>query len=117
MIELNWVICENNEWCRLKNLRLSSIPETLEGIYSIWYWNNQGSGVAVEVGQGYIRNNISDERHNYQNSTQPLYVTWAPLHADYHDGVEAFLGYALGLDGIRNFPQVQHIEATLPPWV
>lgn len=117
MIQLNWAICQNNEWCKLKDLRLSSISETLEGIYSIWYWNNQGSAIAVEVGQGYIRNNISNERHKYQNSTQLLYVTWAPLHPDYHDGVEAFLGYALGLDKIRNFPQVQHIEATLPPWV
>ena len=25
MIELNWAICQNNEWCRLKDLQLELV--------------------------------------------------------------------------------------------
>lgn len=116
MIQLNWRLCANNEYCRLQDVNLNPMPNTLEGVYIVWYWNNDSNIVPLEAGQGYIRPRIEDERRKYKNRRETLCVTWAELASTYHDGVEAFLGSALGLDGIRNFPQVDHIEVNLPGW-
>ena len=116
MIQLHWQLCANNEYCRLQDVSLHQISETLEGVYIVWYWDNDSNPRFLEAGQGYIRDRIGDERGKYQNARQKLYVTWASLHPSYHDGVEAFLGSSLGLDKVRNFPEVNHIEVNLPGW-
>ena len=116
MIQLNWTLCTNNKYCRLRDVCLDQISNTLEGVYIVWYWDNDNNARYLEAGQGYIRDRIADERLKYKNTRQTLYVTWAALLSGYHDGVEAFLGCSLGLDQIRNFPQVNHIEVNLPGW-
>ena len=116
MIQLNWKLCTNNEYCRLRDVYLHQVPEAIEGVYIVWYWDNDSNPIFLEAGQGYIRNRIADERHKYKNARQTLYVTWAQLASTYHNGVEAFLGYELGLDNVKNFPQANHIEVNLPGW-
>ncbi|MBF0571367.1 MAG: GIY-YIG nuclease family protein [Candidatus Omnitrophica bacterium] len=92
-MDLSWIKCDGAQWCQLSNVNLAhSHFDGLEGIYIIWH--GQPNPAVVYVGQGNIRDRLTQHRQNpailaYQN--QGLYVTWAGVEAQYRDGIERFL--------------------------
>ena len=86
----------------------------MEGVYVIW----QGNGSVIRVGQGKIKDRLAEHRANpaitkYDN----LYVTWAPVYAQYRDGIERHLANVLKPLVGDAFPNANPIAVNLPwPW-
>jgi len=116
-LELDWRFCQGDQWCSFQNLDLDhSHFDNMEGVYIIWHQGGEKPR-AVYVGQGNIRDRISDHRTE-NNITQyaphGLYVTWAEVHPGNHDGVERYLAEVLApLEG-TNWPDVIPISVNLP---
>ena len=105
----------NNEaWYPFRTVDLSHDHfNNLVGVYIIW----QGGAKVVRVGQGKIRERLTDHRNSQQISkldTGNLCVTWASVGAANLDGVERFLGDTLKPVIAERFPDVAPIPVNLP---
>lgn len=92
-MKLYWLKCAGDQWCRLLNVNLAHEHfDGLEGVYIIWH--GAPNPAVVYVGQGNIRDRLSEHRKNPAILTykgQELYVTWAKVDAPYRNGIEKFL--------------------------
>ena len=113
MITLQGIRYTTGRWCPLVELNLAdSHFENLTGVYVIW----QGNGSVIRVGQGVIRDRLSQHRQDQQIIAYPnLLVTWAKV-SDYYllDGVERYLANMFNPKIGDRFPNVDPIEVNLP---
>lgn len=117
MMELNWIKCRGNVWCRLNEVNLETVPDD-EGVYVIWYEDTLGDDQCVYVGQGVIKDRLEYHRSNddvqiYEISGE-LRVTWALVPAKRRAGVEKYLSDQLDPSVGERHPDVPPIAVNLP---
>lgn len=111
-MQIAWQKCIGDVWGPFLTVDLThSHFNSVEGVYIIW----QHGGLVIRVGQGIIRDRIADHRTNraitaYSN----LYVTWAPVLAQYRDGVERYLADTLKPVVGDAFPNANPITVNIP---
>ena len=112
-MNLTWGTCgDNGSWCGFLSVNLAHPHfDAKEGVYIIW----QKKGPIIRVGQGNIRERLSDHRRDqtiiaYDN----LLVTWASVPTQSHDGVERYLANQLNPRVGDAFPNTTPIEVNLP---
>ena len=113
---VEWIKCQENQWCNLINLNLSHPHFTGQsGIYIIWHGGQNPR--TVYVGQGSISDRLAVHRTEpniVQYNPFGLFVTWARVDSTYRDGIERFLANNLRpLEGIAH-PSVNPIDVNLP---
>lgn len=99
-----------------------------EGVYVIWYKDQNGDPIAVDTDQGRntayqdgIKDRLSVHREDPHIQgyvpfvTQTLYVTWAEVMPADMAGVEKYLRDTLKPIEIRRLPDVEPIPVNLPP--
>ena len=116
---LTWGTCGNPpSWCELNSLNLNhNLFDDLEGVYIIWYWDQNSNLITVKVGQGEIKERLEEHRRTFRHihANVTLYVTWAKVFwPSDRDGVEKFIGDTLLPIGY--YPDVDPIYVNLPPW-
>lgn len=91
-MNLDWIKCQNEEWCDFLNIKLSHEHfNDLNGVYIIW-----SNEVVVRLGSGEIKDRIADHRDNEEITEYPnLKVTWAKVNANQMEGVEKYLANTL----------------------
>lgn len=116
MKTLNWKKRQDGKWFKLTDVNLVD-PHfiDLEGVYIIWY---EGTNrIVVRVGQGEIKERISDHQTDPRIMTYKshgLYVTWAMVLPLYRNGIERYLFEKLKpIVGFR-YPNVPAIQVNLP---
>jgi len=114
-LQLAWGKCRTGNWCQLNTVDLSHDAFNGGGVYIIWHGGEEAR--VVYVGQGVLRDRLSDHRDDariqaYAHLT--LYATWAAVQADQRDGVEAYLSQECApLVGERR-PAATPISVNLP---
>lgn len=116
MASVSWIKCQDGNWCNFDDVRLDLIGETV-GVYVIWHQGNPSA--TVRVGQGIIKDRISEHRKD-QKVTQyrnkgTLRVTWAavPKAAD-RDGIERYLANHYAPLVGDSWPDVAPVAVNLP---
>ena len=119
-MNIQWVKCQGDDWCRLMGVKLPSVT-TDTGVYLIWMYSG-GTPIVIRVGQGNIQDRLSKHRRDTditdygEINHATLYVTWAILPAAQIGGVEAWLGDQLQPLVGETFPEDPPIPVTLPGW-
>ena len=116
MLKLSWAKCCGDVWCRLNHLDLSTVSG--DGVYVIWYVDDELDDVYIYVGQGILGGRLEFHRTNddvqFYKDFGTLYVTWAKVPSQKRDGVEKYLAdELLPLEG-KQHPDVRPIEVNLP---
>lgn len=108
---VNWMKCEEENWCSLLNLNLGNDHfNNLMGVYIIW-----SNTTIVRVGSGIIKDRIADHRNDpLITKYSELRVTWAKVNANQMEGVEKFLADQLSPTVGERFPNRAAIEVNLP---
>jgi hypothetical protein len=111
--------CGTDDWCELYDVDLSNSAFSKGGVYVIWYISKKDKRKTLRVGQAKVLRerlaaNRGDEDIKDYATRHTLYVTWAHVGADQHDGVEAYLGQALSPKLAERFPDEDPIAANLP---
>ncbi|MGE4297632.1 MAG: hypothetical protein AB7E47_06350 [Desulfovibrionaceae bacterium] len=118
-LELKWGHCKGDVWCKLNTVNLDNeYFDDLDGVYIIWYMENS-KPITVRVGQGQIRERLTDHRDNEDiqaYADKGLKVTWAKVKLNQRDGVERYLGEKLNPKVGERFPQAEPIQCNLPKW-
>ena len=123
-MNVSWIKCNNDNWCRLKTVNLDNV--TTRGVYTI---GHQSSATihTVYVGQGDVAERLEDHRSGDNETSKAileyeekgtLYATWASIGVLDRDGVERYVADKLKpLVGSRH-PDVDSIEVNLPQgWI
>ncbi|MHA1329889.1 MAG: hypothetical protein ACTSR2_02315 [Candidatus Hodarchaeales archaeon] len=117
-LNLTWNQCKGDVWCGLFGVDLAhSHFDEMEGVYIIWYWQNENVPVTVRVGQGVIRDRLAQHRNDPEilaNKQYNLFVTWARVAQSQRDGVERYLGETLKPKVGSRLPDIPPIEVNLP---
>ncbi len=115
-MNLNWIKCENDQWCNFLFLDLDHFHfDDLEGVYMIWH-----AGVnpwVVRVGQGNIRDRLKAHRQDakiLKYKDLELYAIWAEVNNIYRDGVEVYLGEKWTPKVGEKFPDTTPIMVNSP---
>jgi hypothetical protein len=109
-MELNWIQCQGNVWCKLNAVNLSHEHfNNMNGVYVIWHGGTNPA--VVYVGQGNIKERLTEHRSDkriQQYDYLDLYVTWATVPKEYRKGVEEYLA---------NFwtSKIPHHQQNTPP--
>lgn len=115
-MQLNWVKCQGNVWCKLNFVNLDhSHFDNKNGVYVIWHGGKNPA--VVYVGQGNIRDRLTTHRGDekiQQYDSLDLYVTWAMVPPEYRNGVEAFLAATWTPKVGSRHPQATAIEVNSP---
>lgn len=110
---LNWTR-PIGSWYQFDTVNLP--PDSVEGVYIIWYFNPWPK--AVYVGQGNIAQRLRAHRNRADilkyrlNGT--LLVTWANVPAHLRDGIERYLAYVLNPHVGEAYPDTTPIPVNLP---
>lgn len=115
MMQLNWIKSDKNTWLSFDRVDLGhSHFDDMEGVYVIF----RGDGPTIRVGQGTIRERITEHRQNpliqAAKERQVTFATWAVVPDYFRDGVEAFLAEQLTPLVGERFPDVPQIQVNLP---
>ena len=115
-MNLNWIKCQENQWCSLLNLNLSHDHfKNLGGVYIIWHSGEHPWTVCV--GHGIITECLAEHRQDddiLRFSHQGLFVTWTPLDKNFRNGVKRFLAESLQPKVGTNHPTDLPIQVNLP---
>lgn len=93
-MNLNWGTCgDNGSWCGFLTVNLEHPHfNEKEGVYIIW----QSKGPVIRVGQGVIRDRLTEHRRDGLITTyNNLFVTWAVVPAGQRNGIERYLAERL----------------------
>ena len=115
-MNLSWTKCHGDVWCKLSTVNLGHEHfDSMDGVYVIWHGG--ANPATVRVGQGIIRDRITDHRNNPEiqaYAQHTLYVTWASVPSDSKNGVEIFLANRLQPLVGERCSDVNSIEVNLP---
>ena len=115
-LNVSWNKCQDDVWCDLLTVNLDHEHfNDMEGVYIIWHAGQNPA--TVRVGQGSIRDRLSEHRQEkeilaYQSYN--LYATWAQVAANQRNGVERYLAEKLNPKIGSRFPDVTPITVNLP---
>jgi hypothetical protein len=108
--------CTGEVWCPLSTVNLAHpYFNNVEGVYIIWHGGS--SPATVRVGRGVIKDRLAAHRNDPQIqafASLGLFVTWASIQANYHEGVETFLAARLNPKVGERWPDRAQIEVNLP---
>lgn len=110
-MQLAWQVCQGG-WCSFTGVDLGhSHFDNMEGVYIIW----QENGPVVRVGQGTVRDRFTAHRTDAAITAYgALRSSWAPVAAQFRDGVERYLANALQPRVGSAFPIALPIAVNLP---
>jgi hypothetical protein len=115
-LQVNWIRNQDNNWCRLYTVNLANILlDNMSGVYIIWF--NATGRNCVKVGQGNIRERLTQHRNDPEINaykSRNLFATWARVANNQMAGVEAFLANELNPLVGERFPNVTPISVNLP---
>ncbi len=115
-MQLNWIKCQGEVWCSLNNVNLAHAHfDNMAGVYIIWHGGPNAS--TVYVGQGNIRDRLTQHRSNPQIQyfkSLGLYVTWASVPESYRNPIEKYISDRLHPKVGELHPDVLPIEVNLP---
>ena len=115
-MNLNWIKCQGNVWCKLYSVNLDHDHfNGKNGVYIIWHGGTEPK--VVYVGQGNIRNRLNERRSDpriQQYKYLDLYVTWATVYSQDCDGVEAYLADHWSPKVGERHPDARHIHVNSP---
>lgn len=113
---LHWIKCSGEQWCDFLNVNLSHVHfDGLEGVYIIWH--GQPNPAVVYVGQGNIRERLTQHRQDaaiLAYKSYGLFVTWAKVERQYRDGVEKYFADKWRPKVGKSYPNVFPIEVNSP---
>ena len=111
-MNLDWKKCQGDIWGPLLTVDLNHTHfNGMEGVYIIW----QKGGRVIRIGQGFIRDRLTEHRNNRAiTAYNDLFVTWAPVVAQYRDGIERYLAETLKPLVGEAFPDAPPIQVNLP---
>lgn len=117
---VRWVRPTSTSWYELNTVDLGTNPfDEMRGVYLIWCEVKPlPLVVVIYVGQGNIRERLSDHRQNPEiqawGQSDTLFVTWAEVGNDDLLGVEAFLAKTYRPRVGQHNDSVRHIPVNLP---
>lgn len=115
-LQLNWVKCQGDVWCKLKTVNLEHSHFDLKnGVYIIWHGGPNPR--VVYVGKGNIKERLTQHRNDsriLRYSHFDLYVTWASVIQSSRDGVEAYLASRWNPLVGSQHPTATHISVNSP---
>ena len=112
-----WMKCTTNCWCSFWNVNLEDqYFNNLNGVYIIWYYDDQGVPRTFRVGQGNIKDRTNFHRSEYrqQYGNWDLYITCTEVDMRKVDGVERYLHNVLNPLIDERSPNVIPISIDLP---
>lgn len=113
---VHWAKGERGSWCELGEVELEHESfDATEGVYVIWH--DSGNPVVLRVGEGSIRNLLTQERSDQRLSAyglNRLFVTWAPVNAIHCADVARYLADALKPTLGEHYPEGNRIKVNLP---
>ncbi|MEL6664939.1 MAG: hypothetical protein AAFQ24_02310 [Pseudomonadota bacterium] len=114
MLNLAWVKSTQNEW--LDPRRVNWLSVDADGVYLIWKTGTVLSTPEyIKAGQGNVRERMQAHMRDPRIIQFPsLRFTYASVSQAQKDGVERFLGDALGPLVAERFPDVRPIRVNLP---
>lgn len=118
-MNVRWMKCQGDVWCKLDTVNLYHPHfEAIDGVYIIWHGGSNPH--VVYVGQGRIRDRLSDHRRDErirEYGHLDLFVTWAhvPEQSNRH-GIEAYLIDVWMPKVNEKHPGVAPRIAVNPPW-
>lgn len=115
-MELNWIKCQGDVWCKLNMVNLEHEHfQGMEGVYMIWHGGSTPR--VVYVGQGNIRDRLRSHRSDVsiqQYEGFDIFATWASVPQHHRNGVEAHLASVWSpLEGTTH-PNVPPIQVNSP---
>jgi hypothetical protein len=113
---VEWSKGERGSWCKLGEVELEheSLDDT-EGVYVIWC--DLENSVVLRVGEGPIRNRLTQERSTKRLShygLDRLFVTWAAVNAIHRADVARYLAATLRPTLGEHYPEGNQIKVNLP---
>ena len=116
MINLNWIECNDENWCNLITVNLDDEHfRNLEGVYIIWHGGQ--NPWTVRIGQGEIKTRLKDhckDKDVLVYKDYGLWVTWAKVDLKYRNGIETYLANVLSPKVGERFPNRLPIIVNLP---
>ena len=113
---VEWSKGERGSWCRLAEVELEHESfDGMKGVYVIWH--DPGNPAVLRVGEGPIRNRLTQERSDQRLATyglDGLFVTWAPVNAIHRADVARYLMETLTPAFGDRYPEGNRIEVNLP---
>jgi hypothetical protein len=113
---VEWSKSERGSWCKLAEVELEHQSfDATEGVYVIWH--DPGNPAVLKVGEGPIRNRLTQERSDQRLSSHgvdDLFVTWAPVNAIHRADVARYLADTLKPAFGDRYPEGNRIEVNLP---
>ena len=113
---VHWSKGERGSWCKLGEVELEHESfDATEGVYVIWH--DSGSPVVLRVGEGPIRNRLTQERSDQRLSAyglDGLFVTWASVNAIHRADVARYLADTLRPTLGEHYPEGNQIKVNLP---
>jgi hypothetical protein len=113
---VHWAKGERGSWCKLGEVELEHESfNATEGVYVIWH--DSRNPVVLRVGEGSIRNLLTQERSDQRLSAygpNGLFVTWAPVNAIHRADVARYLAHTLKPAFGDRYPRGNQIEVNLP---
>ena len=115
-LQLNWIKCQNDVWCKLNSVNLDHEHfNNRKGVYIIWHGGP--TPAVVYVGQGNIKARLAEHRNDQEiqrYASWDLYVTWATVGEQHRDGVEAYLASIWGPKVGERYSSASHIVVNFP---
>jgi hypothetical protein len=115
-IPLTWMKCQGEVWCNLSTVNLGHAAfDNMVGVYVVWHAGP--APATVYVGRGNVREGLTARRidpHVQAFAPLGLYVTWAPVHEAFIEGIRVYLTHRLSPKVVEPLPPVSPIEAKLP---
>ncbi len=92
---VEWKKCTGKEWCELYRLNTShDYFQELEGVFIIWYINDEEERNVLIVGKGNIAtqlNDLKDDAAVRAFESHKVFVTWAIIPTKKIKGITVFL--------------------------
>jgi hypothetical protein len=113
---VHWSKGEGGSWCKLGEVEFEHGSFVgMEGVYVIW--RDSGNPVVLRVGEGPIRNRLTQERSDQRLSAHgldSLFVTWAAVNPIHRTDVARYLADTLTPIFGDRYPEGNQIEVNLP---
>lgn len=113
---VQWSQDQGGTWCTLSEVELEHTSfDGVEGVYIIWHRDQES--LTLRVGQGPIRERLTQERKNGRllaYGLSKLAVTWAQVNPLHREAVVSYLSTTLKPKFGESYPGKEKIQVNLP---
>jgi hypothetical protein len=113
-----WKKCAHGSWCELYKLNIAhDYFNNLEGVYILWYKNEDGGKTILSVGGGLIATELKKLKEDtavLAFESYELSVTWTAIDSKKHNSIIKFLIKSLNPMLTKNAPGGFSKKVNLP---